>query len=952
MSSDSAQKEKQLVNTSESEYWEKARQSLNQMPAIDAASEAQESSLESTLSEDEREKLKRKVEKYKRLAEIKQQVADSAEDIESADGYGIQTPVSLRDRFLFLRELGRGTQARVYLALRLSDQKHVAVKQLNISSVKNWKDYELFGREVKVLKSLDLEGVARFYEAVECLEDEPPCSYLVQEYIDGASMAKMLKDGHRFKVTDVYDILLQVLYILQRLQSQDPPVIHRDIKPSNLMISPNPDGSYKVTLIDFGAVANPQVQGGGSTLAGTFGYMPPEQLMGKPSPASDVYAVAAVAVQLFCGKSPADLPMKDFRIIFEPEMEQMPPALIHTLRKMLEPKLDDRLSDVGELIRIFEEFKNDNFRVSSIDAELSKDLNDKLHQVGGIGENGNMDLWQKLPDQAPRAIPELLNHREAFVSPEEAAAVVAISRMRKGSDLVKAGVTGAIGLALFLLFGLLILPLICWAFTLYYLLGFVIGKDPTLNNENMDFYSEYGQNRYQNNDDRIERKPVEFGLYQRILRDGRKTVATIVDVKYCCIQGKDVAEIKNVNITSAYNNREHHPYQYLARPVFRIQYKFNPPDDAKEEDLIHECLVHTEPEKHYAIGDPLPIIYLLDNGYFSSNVYSLPFPFPYHDSLIEELVCMEDMNVQKNTPVEQTLEYRNFFLPIMEAKDDNHKLVKMLDYIPLISDVRIGRLLMGVISEKIQDPDPEISSRVVALLCEAIHRTTNYRIIDRVTESNEIISLSPIAQLYTDYLYNYFMQKPRKLSYGAVNGLISYQSPSKLSPKIYEAAVDVFMDPGVDLSIYNILMQGTKSYGAYTRELEYARFPMSVVHHFFDNPRFSEYYPYMFLVWNGLFTHGFKDSYHEELEQYLHAAVDYFKRREKIDGILDMNVFDAVWYPIYLLEFPKWFWPELENIYDRSSKRMKMHITKYISTYYYLLMPIELKQKMEIRADR
>ena len=97
-----------------------------------------------------------------------------------------------------------------------------------------------------------------------------------------------------------------------------------DIKPSNLMLTPLENGRYKVTLLDFGAVANPQVQNGGSTVAGTYGYMPPEQLMGQAQPASDIYALAALAVEMLSGTSPADIAVCDFKLVIEPYLQHLP----------------------------------------------------------------------------------------------------------------------------------------------------------------------------------------------------------------------------------------------------------------------------------------------------------------------------------------------------------------------------------------------------------------------------------------------------------------------------------------------------------------------------------------------------------------------------------------------------------------------------------------------------
>jgi serine/threonine protein kinase len=224
----------------------------------------------------------------------------------------------MANRYMYMRKLGKGSQGQVWLAQRNSDNELVAIKQLNIHSVTTWKMYELFKREANILENLNIQGVVPFYEYVEDLQAQPPFVCIVQKFIDGQTLAEMLKSKHRFETETIYDIITQILKILEKLHTHHPPVIHRDIKPSNLMLTATNDHRYTVTLLDFGAVANPQVQNGGSTVAGTFGYMPPEQLMGQAQPASDIYALAAVAVELLSGTSPADIPACDFKLVIEP----------------------------------------------------------------------------------------------------------------------------------------------------------------------------------------------------------------------------------------------------------------------------------------------------------------------------------------------------------------------------------------------------------------------------------------------------------------------------------------------------------------------------------------------------------------------------------------------------------------------------------------------------------
>jgi serine/threonine protein kinase len=236
----------------------------------------------------------------------------------------------------------------------------------------------------------------------------------VQEYIPGMTLSALIRQGHRFSLSYTFDIIVQLLTLLKQLHGHTPPVIHRDIKPSNIMLKPFDKDGYKVYLIDFGAVANPQLQSGGSTVAGTYGFMPPEQLMGKPVPASDVYAVAAVAVNLITGISPADMPVKDFHLIFEPQMQFMPVNVVNILRQMLEPDIENRLCDYDVLIETFTRFRGGNYDTAndilqhSSNAEYEK----QLKAVESYAQPGNIELWQRLPDKTPRDMPQI--YQELF----------------------------------------------------------------------------------------------------------------------------------------------------------------------------------------------------------------------------------------------------------------------------------------------------------------------------------------------------------------------------------------------------------------------------------------------------------------------------------------------------------------------------------------------------------
>ena len=328
----------------------------------------------------------------------------------------LEVPSALAGKYEYLQRIGSGAQGEIYKARDLKTGHYAAIKLLRIDQVENWKAYDLFEREAKVLSQLDIPGVAKFYEAKSCLDEDPPYAYIVQELIEGVSLESHLRSGQRWTLARTFDIAIQILDILDKLHHSDPPVIHRDLKPSNIMICQR-DGRDHVYLIDFGAVANPIVQGGGSTVAGTFGYMPPEQLMGKPGPESDIYSLAATIVYMLSGVSPADIQTMEFRLVIEPHLQAFPAAVMHVLGRMLEPSAKERLTDYAEIRRDFKNFIDSIFiETESEDPSFyaSDEYLAQFKSVRTLWDNGNLRLWSALPSQKLRIVPgAIMRIREA-----------------------------------------------------------------------------------------------------------------------------------------------------------------------------------------------------------------------------------------------------------------------------------------------------------------------------------------------------------------------------------------------------------------------------------------------------------------------------------------------------------------------------------------------------------
>lgn len=210
-------------------------------------------------------------------------------------------PVTISNRYRILQDLGVGGFGQTFLAedLHLPTKPRCVVKHLKPQG----NDAEtiqlarrLFEQEAEVLYRLGNHPqiptiLAHFEEAGEF--------YLVQELIDGETLAQEFARGRKYAEAQAIDLMRQILETLAFVHEQN--VIHRDIKPSNLIRRAS-DG--KIFLIDFGAVKQVSINPFNnkasfhSTVAiGSAGYTPGEQAAGKPCFASDLYAVGLVAIE-------------------------------------------------------------------------------------------------------------------------------------------------------------------------------------------------------------------------------------------------------------------------------------------------------------------------------------------------------------------------------------------------------------------------------------------------------------------------------------------------------------------------------------------------------------------------------------------------------------------------------------------------------------------------------
>jgi len=208
----------------------------------------------------------------------------------------------LQERYELIQVLAEGGENLVYLAKDKHTQEQVILKRTKNGILPEAR--EKWKQQVKLLQQLDLSTVATVYDSFIHVSEMVSYGYVVQQYIHGENLEQEYQ-RKRYNNREVIEIVREVLAIVCELQELSPPILHRDIKPSNIIRNHT---NQKLILLDFGLATEQQNKEFGHTIGvGTLGYQAPEQLLGQPTLATDVYSVGVLALQLLTRREPKDL---------------------------------------------------------------------------------------------------------------------------------------------------------------------------------------------------------------------------------------------------------------------------------------------------------------------------------------------------------------------------------------------------------------------------------------------------------------------------------------------------------------------------------------------------------------------------------------------------------------------------------------------------------------------
>ena len=133
--------------------------------------------------------------------------------------------------------------------------------------------------------------------------------YIVMEYVPGQDLRTFITA----RVVPMKEALRLAVQISSGIDAaHEAGVIHRDLTPANIRLTP----AGEIKILDFGLArsgARPEsrstVSANGQTIAGTLGYMAPEQAEGRPiDRRTDLFSFGVILYQMVTGRIPFEGP--------------------------------------------------------------------------------------------------------------------------------------------------------------------------------------------------------------------------------------------------------------------------------------------------------------------------------------------------------------------------------------------------------------------------------------------------------------------------------------------------------------------------------------------------------------------------------------------------------------------------------------------------------------------
>lgn len=226
-----------------------------------------------------------------------------AEALRGLDGGMPEQPCALAvPGCRLVRELHRGGQGVVYLAVQVSTRRPVAVKVLLERGGADGLARKRFHQEIRLIAKLQHPHIVTLHDSGETSDGR---LYYVMEYVHGAPLRAYVRE-QKLDLEAVLKLFALLCETVEELHTRG--IVHRDLKPSNVLVDPN----GRLVVLDLGLAMTlsadvETILSQPGDLLGTLAYMSPEQagMTGAElDPRSDVYSLGVMLYEILTGELP------------------------------------------------------------------------------------------------------------------------------------------------------------------------------------------------------------------------------------------------------------------------------------------------------------------------------------------------------------------------------------------------------------------------------------------------------------------------------------------------------------------------------------------------------------------------------------------------------------------------------------------------------------------------
>jgi len=230
-------------------------------------------------------------------------------------------------RYGIYGRLGKGGTGAVYLARQAAMDRLVAIKFLADEVASNPVAVRFFENEARAASRLRHPHTITLYDFGRTDDGR---LYLAMEYLEGVSLARLLRSSHWLGWRQVCRLAMDVCESLAEAHAAG--IVHRDIKPGNIFLCRVGTRDDFVKVLDFGlAMLQPDkfdlehVREDDSRV-GTPHYASPEQIQRrKVDGRSDLYSIGVMLYEALCGRVPFDATER-LQILVQ-QVDRPPPPL-------------------------------------------------------------------------------------------------------------------------------------------------------------------------------------------------------------------------------------------------------------------------------------------------------------------------------------------------------------------------------------------------------------------------------------------------------------------------------------------------------------------------------------------------------------------------------------------------------------------------------------------------